>query len=406
MVPAGAISAQEPISASDVASYSQVLDLSEDQRVIAAALLEDYQAEYREHIRPLRNDAISAMYLYTLAGNSPDEYDFEVRSYYEEAWEKEQVVREYVDAADAAFLGQLAAILTADQIKRFELVPLRRSRANNRRSRGELPEGNVDIFAALDALAEFSLGIRQPYELDFHRLLVESWAANGKGRTYSAEYVGLGAELRALPRQSPQRQEILDRMQDLGRRSASSKVSPSQALVRFNREFLAYLETVLDHTDYQDIKTRYLEEAYPDTYPDPGTAEQLYHAALALPTLDALQRDAILGQRESFRREHARLSKALREAVFDRRLASKKNEPLTPMWEAQYAAGEKREALNELQMTRLKPILFREQLAELPDWQFTDEWPPRPWDSRRKREARRGSDRGMHTPRPEETTAN
>ncbi len=419
--------ALRPIQETDLWYYAEIVRLSEDQRTLAKAFLDDYQARVETDYRPQYRMWLAAQSDYMRAAGRPEEHEFRTVELYKASAALHDKVFADLDMLDAGFFRDLQSILAPDQFDRFARVYHARHRQLFRRSRSVLPEANVDLFAFLDD-ANLSDAVRADvsalYESEFVRLIRASYEARSLAEGDTAERLNLLALQKQHKPQTPEWNEIAMRLRRIEERSGRFSIPPSDNLVHFNRTFLAELKELLAPREYAAIETKYLREAYPEVYPDPGTAEALYAAALKLDDVDDNTRAAIKGLRDSFRFDHDRLSRRMCESIFKRRRASLKNEPIISLWDELLEIGRQRERMNQDQLALLRVLLTPEQVKQLPGWDFVAQPPPRPWDPKWRPDPNaitiqlpqpgeppvvkviRPGDDAMHTPRPGEPEAN
>jgi hypothetical protein len=178
---------------------------------------------------------------------------------------------------------------------------------------------------------------------------------------------------------------VLAEVRQLARKGSAPKLDARRHLVAINERGLTLLKTVLSEANAATLEQRYVEVGYPEVYPDRASAHRLYEAALGIDSLQDGQRAAIEAHLDRFVRDHACLSARMTDTIFRKREGL-----MTGLPEGQWAAGTEiqnqldlgleREQLNEKQAAILRGILSPDQFAQLPDWDFEANPPPRPWD--------------------------
>lgn len=155
------------------------------------------------------------------------------------------------------------------------------------------------------------------------------------------------------------------------------------------------MSTLLPDDLAETLRERFLQSAYPEVYPDPADARQLYEALEHADVLRDEQRAAVESLRLMFETRHNVLSETMAEAIHWRlwSICGSRPSPLgfeSEAWRALFGAGEAREKLNADQRQLLQAVLTPEQAAVLPEWDFVKKPPKRPWDSRPVARSRNG----------------
>lgn len=422
---AGALVTLKPITESDLRLYSVVLELDEDQRVLAKSFLQDYETRIGVEYLQRYSEWRSMVSAFMTAATQPNA-SVQARELYDAAFERRGHLVLSLEEHDDRFFNDLELILNDTQRSRFQTVRFMRMRQVYRRGRNALPEANVDLFAFLDQARFRTIQVAHAIlckEQEFILLLRQSDDGNALGERYSIEYSAAYVRMQEHQEGTPERAHWWNECMRAAQHITRYKLPPSDNLVHFNRTFLAELKELLAPREYAAIETKYLREAYPEVYPDPGTAEALYAAALKLDDVDDNTRAAIKGLRDSFRFDHDRLSRRMCESILKRRRASLKNEPIISLWDELLAIGRQREQMNQDQLALLRVLLTPEQVKQLPGWDFVAQPPPRPWDPKWRPDPNaitiqlpqpgeppvvkviRPGDDAMHTPRPGEPEA-
>jgi len=354
------------------AEYIHWLDLDEDQTEVAWAMHRDYERAYDEEFLPVIRDYTAKM----PAIHEPG-YNEARKAHADER----RAIDEEMKRRDEEFFARLQSLLRPEQVERMERVRYARHRQILRTHRGELPEGNVDLAAFLPRLElsdqeeEGAFDVLDRYEPQLITALQESWKAWRRFFPLSHEVAALQAEVNERQaRGDGVETAVLKRELDLLKdRWARTTKATTRRLVELNRATLAQFLEVLDDQSASELKRLYNEEAYPEVYPDPMNAIVLYGAAAEIDTLSEGQAASVAAAREQFEREHHRMSRTLAEAFMERRKGNL-------AWEVIFDPGLKREALNARQIEVLRAILLPEQIALLPEWDFEESPPERPWD--------------------------
>lgn len=398
------------ISDAEVREYMQWLDLSDDERIIARSIHDAYLARAQEMYFPLARTSGAAVNEALRASHRPAGWDYDSHGQFVKAHRLEDESLAALEQLDAMYFDDLAALVN-DEAK-IERLKLRRARQVFKRGRSELPGGNVDLFAVLDRIEhrldpKILVAVRDwraDWELPYVNLIRHVAIAGRVGNLTFARAADARARVEDEAwggKPSGYWQEIFDNYTMHG--SSGRSFAVREPLRAFVENRLNDLKGLLDPVLAYEVETTYLQESFPEAYPDPGSAERLYQAALALDDLTTDQREALRQFRREFLLAHDRLTREMRDALSTLRREGLLPEGYSQNWrEVQQRVGEDREQLNADQIHRISPLLMPEQLRRLPEWDFELHPPLRPWDfdaDQRQRVSASGH-RSSDTPRP------
>lgn len=399
-----------PLTADEIRKYADWLELSDDERVIARTMHETYLSRAEAEYLPLLTKYGKAINEALRASHRPAGWEYDSHKLFTKAYRLEDETIKALELLDATYFNDLGALVN-DHAK-IERLRLRRARQVYKPDRSQLPGGNVDLFGVLDRI-EFRLDRKVLVAIRVWRgeweqryvNLIQQVAIAGRGGNFAfarAADARARIEDEAWGGKAPGHwHAIYDEYTTRGTNGQSFAVrEPLRAFVEAR---LHELKGVLDPIAAYEVESIYLQESYPEAYPDPASAEQIYRAALALDDLTNDQREALKQLRREFLFAHDQLTREMRDA-----LSTFRREGLLPNgysrnWrEVQQAVGEEREQLNADQIHRISPMLTPEQLRRLPEWDFQLNPPLRPWDfdpahRRRVYDAGAGA---IDTPRP------
>ncbi len=404
------------ISQEDIKTYAHWLQLDDDQVAILKTLHADYVEQRREE---LHNDArayYAAFMAWIRRGDlgKEDPATFMQREY--DALRRVRVdllVR--TEESDRVFFDQIRSILTEEALPRMQRVELGRKRAFFNHANGAtLPGGNVDLIDLIDAL---------PLEQADYDRLEQEFIFEFEPRWVVAIEQHREANWRAIERQFETRAIMFqvrnggltldEQFQLVAKHDAllapigRDLLASAQALLALNEQSIAIIADLLPDDVRHLFLQQWKEESYPHVYPDRASAETLYAHAYALDDLTEDQRAVVRVYHEQFGRLHDALSEQLAEAIFNRHRATIADD------EARYGSnnehlfdacdvGERREILNEKQLSVLAGILTPDQMATFPEWDFAKVPQPRPWDTRyeslREAALHRGMLESFHKP--------
>jgi len=432
------------------------LDLDAEQRAVARSLFDDYRAWSSQDLSPrVRQNG----FVLPWEGH----YDEWRR---EHGAEHDALMAE-VEARHREYFEDLESILREEQRPRMARVRLGRERFHWRVGREQLPGANVDLIELVEGLPTGELKRRhasrarrarllrreedaaRPFEpealpleerglelddeeqrrvnaiiAEFEPRFVDALRAaseattqmlrrNHKTTPIHHRLLELEAEYPALA--DPRRPEdvpppivdeytgLLKEYTKLKESATTIGTSPRRHLLRLNTTFLRSLLDALSDERADLLRSRFLELAYPEVYPDPASAGALYDAVerWGPDGLSPEARASIRAFRESFQRKHRALSEEMQESVMQRRDMGRyrdyersraaASEALNDL----LALGLEREQLNAEQIHVIRAVLTPEQASRLPEWDFEENPRPRPWDfnnETRRRESREQND--------------
>lgn len=405
-----------PISKEDIKTYARWLRLDDDQVAILKTLHADYEAHRHEELHDDARAYYAAFTAWIRRGDlgREDPATFMQREY--DAIRRMRVdllVR--TEESDRAFFDQIRLILTEEALPRMQRVELGRKRAFFNHANGAtLPGGNIDLIDLIDGLP-----LKQA---DYDRLEQE-FIFEFEPRWVVAIEQHREANWRAIERQFETRAIMFqvrnggltlgEQFQLVAKHDAllvpigRDLLASAQSLLSLNEHSIAIISDLLPDDLRHVFLQQWKEKTYPHVYPDRASAETLYEHAYALDDLTEDQRAVVRVYHEQFRRHHETLSEQLAEAIFDRYRATIAHDP------ARYGTnedafldacdvGERREILNEKQLSVLAGVLTPEQMATFPEWDFSKTPQPRPWDTRyeslREAALHRGMLESFHKP--------
>jgi len=398
------------------------LDLNDQQHAVARSLFEEYRTWLLKDLAP-RVRKIGVL----------------------SAWERgyEQWRRDHGDEHDALmseleekdrrYFENLEALLTDEQLPRMDRVLLGRQRFRWRVGREQLPGANVDLIELVEGLplgqlkrrhesqvrrarmlrkfdeAErpfdvqalpleergLALGdeeherveaIISDFEPQFVRALREASEETSRriALSYKGVYINQRIEADGEDLEARERARLERRRDAYWDRATRTGNAARRRLRALNEAALVRFEAALSEANAELLRSRYLELAYPQVYPDRASAVQLYDVAQDLDDLNEGQRPMLDALRAQFLREHEALSEEMAEAVMAKYTeAGNREQSIENSYEGGrrlLELGRKREALNEKQFNLLRAQLTPEQREHLPDWDFEANPPPRPWD--------------------------
>ncbi|MGI9012843.1 MAG: hypothetical protein ACR2GY_01175 [Phycisphaerales bacterium] len=285
---------------------------------------------------------------------------------------------------DAAFLADVAAILSPEQLERLP-------RAHNAKLRGSMlptpvtaavfawPAGGTDVIKMAylmnaipaDGNDLWVVPFEDAYLRSLERLYDEE---NASGPAYHrAKMITYRAA--ALYRDDAQAANVIAAQ---GRAAFRRAVAPQERMqediVDVNMRFLEALKEHVAHEDYVRVLQAFKQTAYPSVYPDKTSALVLYEAALSLDSITRDQRESLELFRERFEDQHARVSLQMERSHSDAfRVASQGGvlgDLTTPRcWEMLAEQERDRTALNETQWKLVATILDVQMMAELPTFE-------------------------------------
>lgn len=384
----------DPISAEDIKTYARWLRLNDDQFAILQALHADYEVKRQEDLFADARAYYAAFTAWIRRGDlgEEDPATFMQREYDALKSKRLDLLRRIAES-DRAFFDQVRLILDEGALPRMQRVELGRKRAFYNRATGStLPGGNVDLIDFIDAL---------PLEqVDYDRLERE-FIFEFEPRWVAALEQHLKVIWRALERQFETRAmmfqvqhgglteheqfQLVDKHDAILARIGRDVLPSAQSLLKLNEQGVAAVADLLPDDVRQVFLQRWKEKTCPHVYPDLASAEALYTHAYALDDLTDDQRAAVRVYHEQFRRHHDALSEQLAEAIFNRHRATIGNDRTRYGTNNEYLldacdVGERREILNEKQLSVLAGVLTPEQMATFPEWDFAKVPQPRPWD--------------------------
>lgn len=374
----------EGITAGEVEGYARWLELNETQRDILELLFADYRTQI-DRLTPR-----ARAYLGSIPAPFEPGYEEAVRERHPEGrnlrWEQARL--------DAEFLEAVEDILREEQRPLMARVWLGRQRDLWRVGREQLPGANVNLFALVEELDlepeenEEVVAVLMEAEPAILRAMRETHRA--LARYWPTFHEAMALKREAIPAAEAEGRwnevrDLLHEMEQLKKKRLRVGVSSRHRLLAENKRLLQRLREVLPRHAETAVRSRFLEAAYPEVYPDPGSAALLFEVALELDDLTADQAAALEARRDRWRRTHARLSVEMAEVMFRRRDSTIENAPDGTLMEL----GREREALNARQIELVRPVLTPAQRERLPEWDFQTSPPPRPWDPKEDRPADR-----------------
>ncbi|MGI9014136.1 MAG: hypothetical protein ACR2GY_07795 [Phycisphaerales bacterium] len=361
----------------DIETCTLLLEMDEQQASLALDLFLRHTARFESTVAPRARQHLERIGPPFEAG-----YRDRVRQHQQE---HEAILREFAEL-DETFFADLASLLHEEQLPLMKRIRFARQRSICRPSSNQLPEGNVDLVpllyaertsqnkAAMDAFLD-------DFEPRYVSALQESSEASIKSHAAFHEYEAIRIRLEALAEGDLRRADLEAKMHDSLTDSGDVMLPGVESIVEMNRQALSHLKEVLDDSAWERMHTAFKQDSYEQVYPDAGRADVLFKSAIALETLDDNQQLAIAQFQREYRYRYAALCNEMEESVMSRRLASYQNNPnqRTKEWFRLEELGLAREELNRRQIDKLRIILSREQLAQLPSWDFQKYPPSRPW---------------------------
>jgi hypothetical protein len=332
--------------------YAEVLGLTADQKEAAMAIHEGYTASY-DQARKARRDAMED--LRRTAEDSDDRSVFmEKMPRIEKDW------REQTTRLDQSLLADLRAMLNSSQENSWPAVERMRRRETTLRG-GTLSGEAVDLVDAVHNLkvpseiAATLTPVLDEYEASLDRMLVEK---ESRAKDAPAFEPGKPLDLDAM-------RKAMDDARESGKK-----------IVALNEQTARKIEAMLPESQRGAFRDDVLRRSFPRVY-RPTKASRDLEAALGMTDLDASQREALAGLRETFEREQASANAAWAKAIRDseesgqqggmagmgggRMMMSFGDEP-----EALKDARKARREVDDRAAERLRSILRPEQRERLP----------------------------------------
>lgn len=384
----------EPVTRAEVEWLIAHLEMTDEESVIVRGLYASMHERYVEELLPdiarYNERAVEALMAINSESIGKGRRSRELvpplmREY-------EELKGRYGEFTDS-FRADLAGLLgeqRSEQIEpAFQAIERRRLLPNLT----QLPEGKVDLIDLVRSLA-VPVEVRERIETEFvpdfeprlHAALKEVVRTMWQRLRDSWPVYDLQDQRKAAT-DAIEQSELIKQEVRLKERLSASRLSAAERMCNLNREALQRVSTLLPDEAAEELRTRFLELAYPEVYPDPADARLLFAALEHADVLLDEQRAAVESLRLTFITRHTALSEEMAEAIHWRlwSICGSRPSPIgteSDAWQALIDAGEAREKLNADQGPLLRAVLTPEQAAILPEWDFAKNPPKRPWDPR------------------------
>jgi len=335
-----------PLEAADLERIAKLVGLSKDQQEAANALLSGYMPEFQTKADEQRKlmDELREQFRET---RDP--------SIWQDAAPKFQAFAKYRDGWEQKVLADVSGLLSPEQSGSWPRVERMRRREGTMQQSFVAGE-RVDLVRLVEGLelSKEQMSDVQPtieaYELELDRDLAE----RNKARE---EAMGQAAEL--------MRNGEMDRLQEMfsANREKSVKVRD------VNRKFARQLQNLVPVEKQGKFDGEFKKQSFPMVYREYYPVRAL-DAAVAMPELEATQRDAIGAVRETYRRDEAALNGRHEKAWEENEASMSVGRMFMGGMGQSDALREIREARQSLEtetLNKVKAILSPEQFAKLPE---------------------------------------
>lgn len=278
------------VSKASLDRYAEALRLDDGQKDIAKTLYEGYAEAFKAAVTERRDQTTALMRSMEETGD---------RTVFQEKMpEVGRTYKERTDALESSFMGDLKALLSADQAGAWPKVERMRRREVGL-TRGGLAGESVDLTEVArnlnlkgDGLAE----TLEQYEVALDRALQERLAANEKFTDLSPA----GGRMN------------MERMQEM---MAASRES-GEKIRDINQSYARRLESSLPEGDRPVFSAEFRRRSFPQVYREPYT-RKLYTAAKGFADVSGDERAQIEADQASYERELEMVNEMWADAVLE-----------------------------------------------------------------------------------------